>query len=280
MSEQPTNRPRPTYGLPGEPATPHQAQSQSPFGASEQPVNQGSQAEPGPSYNAGTTPAAPAAPSPFSTAAPGSATAPGGPFYSAQQPPSGLPRGEKPRRRGLKMTIIGGVLTVLAIIAVIVSVVVMVGSMASLVVGNPHPIENGKTTVKAEAFSMLMVATPAADAPQATCTATGTNPSDVQIIPQETDQPVPLGDSKTQYVYKFNVVTENDTTVTLSCEGTNAAVYTGPAPIGSSMIGGVAAIILSGLVGLVGFILLIVGIVRLVRSGRVRKEWDRTATMR
>lgn len=247
----------PSYGSYGGPAQGDAAQH-------------GAAAQSGPAAHHGGSPQAPAFHNAFGSPAPGS---PSGPFADGpatgplpQQPPR-QPTGSAPsRRRGLWPLLIG--LALLVIIAPAATIGGLVWSFSSLVGDastGPTVIEGGTGEFEVGKNQMLILYVPAEDAAGAQCTAEGTSSGAVSQFP--TSGSVTFGDGSS-YEQVLGVAATEDTTVTISCTGTEAPAYLGP----YSLLGIAAPMLIgpiTGIVaGLIGLILTIIGIVRLVRSRR------------
>ena len=255
----PRPRKRPTYGLPG-PSGP----SAGP-GSPEQP-EPGSQwsherSEPSSSFSG------PSFGEPGAAWHGSSAGSPAGPApWSQTQSGYGGPSSEAPRRRprGLLPLIIGIVL--LVIVAPVAFIGGFFWSMSSVMedaVAGPTVLEGGSQEVEVAANEMLLLYVPAEDAEAAECSAEAVGGGSVSTVP--TTGTTQFGDGS-EYEQVLGVAALEDTTVAISCTGTEAPAYLGP----YSLLG-VAAPLLIGLIigvvaGLVGLVLIVVGIVLLVRS--------------
>jgi len=243
--ESPTPRRRPSYGLPG-PTSP----AAEPSGAS---------APGAPSY--GTSSFG----SPSYDAAPQGSPMHGTPSLPPQTGP--LPSSGAPgprRRRGLWPLIIG--LVLLVVIGPAATIGGIVWGVSSMVGDSTSPtvLDGGTGEVEVSQNQMLLLYVPSADA-GGECTAEGAEPGSVQLAPTSGSVTFPDG---TQYEQKAGVVALEDTTVTVTCTGTDAPAYLGPYSVlgiaGPILIGPIIGL----LAGLVGLVLTIVGIVLLVRSRR------------
>lgn len=255
-STTPAPRRRPSYGLPG-PTTPA--------------VDSGASA--GGAHGSGPS-SAPAHPPHGGVGAPGPYASPygGGPALHGPQtgplPTSGAPSppSARPRRRGLWPLISGLVLLLLVgPAATIIGIVWSMGGLVGDVSTGPTVIEGGTGTVEVSANEMLIVYVPQADAAEATCTAEGADPGAVSTVPSSTS--VTFSDGS-QYEQKLGVASLEDTTVTISCTGTDGPAYLGP----YSLFGMAAPLLIGPIIGmvagLIGLVLTIIGIVLLVRSRR------------
>lgn len=270
-STTPAPRKRPNYGLPGptSPAPGTDPTYGSPsYGAP-------SVGEPGADPSVGAY----GAPSPYGQYEQygqygqyGAQAAPGAVAHDPYAPQSGpLPSsgglGPAPRRRrGLWPLLIGLVLLlVIAPAATIGGIAWSVGSLVGDTSSGPIPLEGATGEVEAPANQMLIVYVPQADADAAECTAEGAQPGAVSAVPSSTA--ITFGDGS-QYVQALGVATLEDTTVTISCTGTEEAGYLGPYSLfgmaGPLLIGPIIGVV----AGLIGLVLTIVGIVLLVRSRR------------
>lgn len=253
-STTPAPRKRPMYGLPG-PAGPDSgpsAGSGGAFGASGTATPSSSSPDGSPhgsSFGAGA-PSGPDAYTPVSGPLP------------PQPPASAVPH----RRRGLWPLLIG--LALLLIIAPAATIGGLVWSFSSLVgdtSAGPAVIEGGSGQYEVAANEMLILYVPSEDAAGAQCTAEGEASGAVSTVP--TSGSVTFGDGS-QYDQVLGVAVLEDTTVTVSCTGTDAPAYLGPYSlfkVAAPMLIGPIIGIVSGLVGLV---LTVVGILLLVRSRR------------
>lgn len=251
-STTPAGRRRPSYGLPG-PTSP--APGAAPYGGAP---------DSGPSYGAPSAPAqgsygAPAGgPTGYEPAGYGPQTGP--------LPASGAPGPAPTRRRGLLPLIIGLVLLLLVgPAATIGGIVWSVSSLVGDASSGPQALEGSSGEVDVSANEMLIVYVPQEDAAGAECTAEGSDPGAVSVVPSSSS--VTFGDGS-QYEQTIGIAATQDTTVTITCTGTDAPAYLGP-----YSLFGMAAPLLIGpiiglLAGLVGLVLTIVGIVLLVRTRR------------
>lgn len=237
-STTPAGRRRPSYGLPG-PISP--APDAMPHGGPAVP-GQGPHEVPG-AHGAYGTHGPQAGPLPT----PGPAPAP-------------------TRRRGLVPLLIGLVLLLLiGPTATIGGIVWSVGSLAGDASAGPQVLEDSSGEVDVAANEMLIVYVPQEDAAGAECTAEGSEPGAVSVVPSSSS--VTFGDGS-QYQQKIGVASLEDTTVTITCTGTDAPAYLGP----YSLFGMAAPLLIGPIIGLVaglvGLILTIIGIVLLVRTRR------------
>jgi hypothetical protein len=177
--------------------------------------------------------------------------------------PSGAPRR---RRRGLWPLIIG--LVLLLVISPVVTIggfLWSAGSLAGDASSGPVVMEGSSADVDVAANEMLIVYVPLEDAAGAECSAEGSAPGAVSVVPSSSS--ITFGDGS-EYEQKIGVAVLEDTTVTISCTGTEAPAYLGP----YSLFGMAAPLLIGAIVGvvagLVGLVLTIVGIVLLVRSRR------------
>ncbi|MBM7499549.1 putative membrane protein [Brachybacterium muris] len=269
---------RPTYGLPGPLPGSEGPAPQDPYadaGGSPQDGSQQYGAQQHDSQQYGAQPGSSAHPSQGGSGygTPGDGTpgqgAPGhdAPAYGpgGQQGPVGYAQPPKKRRRGIIPLVIG--LVLLVVVAPLVTIGGLVwafGSLASDTMTGPEVLNGGSGEVSIAANEMIIVYVPSEDAAGTTCTAESTGQSnDVVVTP--TSGTVTLGDGQS-YEQTIGVAALADSTVTVSCEGTDAPAYLGPYSlfgIAGPMLIGPAIGVLAGLVGLV---LVIVGIVKLVRS--------------
>lgn len=229
-----------------------------------------------PSYGlpAPTGPAPDPADGPATLGAPSYATPPGGapaahdPYrpQTGPLPVSGRPGPAPRRRRGLWPLIIGLVLLlVVGPAATIGGLVWSLGSLASDASSGPIVMEGSSAEIPVDAQQMLIVYVPAQDAAAAECTAEGTGPDQVSTV--ASSSPITFADGS-EYEQALGVASLADTTVTITCTGTDAPAYLGP----YSVFGMAAPLLIGPIIGvvagLIGLVLTIVGIVRLVRSGR------------
>lgn len=261
-STAPTPRQRPSYGLPGPTApSPGSAPSAAPQGSYGAPGAYGAPDAHGPAGAYGAADAYQQDPyAPQTGPLPGSGPQPmGGPL-----PSSGPSRPR--RRRGLWPLIIGLVLLlVIGPAATIGGIVWSVGSLAADASQGPVAMEGGSAEVEVSANEMLIVYVPQADAESAQCTAEGSTPGSVTTVPSSSS--ITFADGS-EYVQTLGVAAIDDTTVTVSCTGTEEPAYLGP----YSVFGMAAPLLIGPIVGLVsgliGLVLTIIGIVLLVRSRR------------
>lgn len=176
--------------------------------------------------------------------------------------PSSAPR----KRRGLWPLIIGLVLLlVVGPAATIGGIVWSVGSLAADASSGPVPMQGATAEIEVPANEMLIVYVPQADAATAECTAEGSTPGAVTTVPSSTE--TTFGDG-TQYVQVLGVAALEDTTVTVSCTGTEAPAHLGPYSMLSMAAPLLIGPIIGVIAGLIGLVLTIVGIVLLVKSRR------------
>lgn len=254
-SPTPSPRQRPTYGLPG------------PTGPSAGPGSAG-EPEAGPQWAhdrnghgsplSGPDPAGPGPSWPDSSL--------GGPPWKQDQPGPGgtAPEAPRRRRRGLLPLIIGLVLlVVIAPVAFIGGIIWSMGSVMGDAVSGPAVIEGGSGEVEVAAHEMLLVYVPAEDAEAAECTAEAVGGGSVSTVP--TTGSTQFGDG-TEYEQTLGVAALDDTTVAISCTGTDAPAYLGPYSLlgvaGPLLIGPIIGVV----AGLIGLVLIVIGIVLLVRS--------------
>lgn len=271
-STTPGPRRRPSYGLPG-PTSPAPGAGAAPsYGA----PSYGSPSAGGPSYGdpsyGDPSYGGPSASAPGSHDAQDAYGAHGGADSMAYQPQTGpLPAtgaaGPPPRRRrGLWPLIIGLVLLLLiGPAATIIGIVWSLSSLAGDTSSGPTVIEGASGEIEVTANQMLIVYVPQEDAAGAECTAAGTEPGAVSVVPSTSS--ITFGDGS-QYEQRLGVAALEDTTITISCTGTDAPAYLGPYNVFSMaapMLIGPAIGLVAGLIGLV---LTIIGIVMLVRSRR------------
>ncbi|MGP9733757.1 hypothetical protein ACT3SQ_04260 [Brachybacterium sp. AOP42-C2-15] len=170
------------------------------------------------------------------------------------------------RRRGLWPLIIGLVLLlVIGPAATIGGIVWSVGSLAGDASAGPVVMQGPTEEVEVAANQMLIVYVPQADAAGAECTAEGTTPGAVSVVPNSTS--ITFGDGS-QYEQKIGVAALEDTTVTVSCTGTDAPAYLGPYSVFSMAAPLLIGPIIGVIAGLIGLVLTIIGIVLLVKSRR------------
>lgn len=274
---------RPTYGLPGPlpgsdgpaPQDPYAA-PQDPYAAPDGGQQGAHQGGPSP-YSAQGSPGFAAQGSPgYGTSSYGTSgygtsgydpSAPAAPAHVHGEQPGPVGYGQQPkkRRRGIIPLVIG--LVLLVVVAPLVTIGGLVwafGSLASDTMTGPEVLTGGSGEVTVSANEMIIVYVPTADAESTTCTAESSGQaSDIVVTP--TSGTVTLGDGNS-YEQTIGVAALSDTTVTVTCEGTDSPAYLGPYSlfgIAVPMLIGPAIGVLAGLVGLV---LVIVGIVKLVRS--------------
>lgn len=168
------------------------------------------------------------------------------------------------RRRGLWPLIIGLVLLlVVAPVAAIGGIIWSMSSLAGGVASGPTPMDGSTASIEVGANEMLIVYVPAADADAAECTAEGSAPGAVSTVPSS--GVVAFADGQ-EYAQVLGVATLDDTTVTLTCTGTEAPGYLGP----YNLLGVAAPLLIGPIIGvvagLIGLVLTIIGIVLLARS--------------
>src|SRR5699024_7608080 len=127
----------------------------------------------------------------------------------------------------------------------------------------PQVIDGSSGEVDVSANEIRIVYVPEDDAAGGTWTAEGSDPGAVSVVPSSSS--VTLGDGA-QDEQKIGDAIVEDTTVTISCTGTDAPAYVGP----YSLFGMAAPLLIGPIIGLVaglvGLVLTIVGIVLLVRT--------------
>lgn len=195
---------------------------------------------------------------------PGQAGGPGGPGGPGAQQGYAVPPQQK--RRGLLPLILGIVLMI--IIAPVVGVVGIVwggSSIASSAGSGPVQMENGTVEMELESWDMVQIYVPEADA-DAECSIQAENPNAIQAV-DGTGQELPAPDGTT-YTDSVSAVATEDTTVTVTCEGTDAPAYIGPMSMTSMILPMLIGVGIALVAGLVGLILTIVGIVLLVKTRR------------
>ena len=225
-SSTPAPRRRPTYGLPGPTGQP--SGHGAPFG--DDPVT-----------------ALPASPPP-SPEGPGSGRA--------------SRTGGAARRRGVLPLVLGLVLlVVIAPLAVVIGLVWGFGSLVGDTAQGPTVFDAGGEQIELSANEMLIVYIPSEDAAGASCA-----PEDsaaVSSVPTSGSVEFPDG---TSYEQSLGLLALEDTTVTLSCTGTEQPGYLGPYNVlqmaGPMLLGPAIGVV----AGLAGLVLTIVGLVLLLRS--------------
>ncbi|HJG90175.1 MAG TPA: hypothetical protein K8V81_00480 [Brachybacterium massiliense] len=282
QSPTPAPRKRPSYGLPG-PTTPPTGPAAQP-GSAPQP---GSAAQPGsapaqPDGSWGGSPAggswgspsggAPSGNAPADPYAPQTGPLPGsvssghgygagygpGPGQSAPQAPR--------RRRGLWPLIIGLVLLVgVAPVVTIGGFIWSISSLAGDATTGPVPMEGATAQIEVPANEMLIVYVPKADEATAECTAEGADPGAVTTVPSSSDTTFGNGE---EYVQVLGIAAVQDTTVTVTCTGTDAPAHLGPYSMVSMAGPLLIGLVVGVLAGLIGLVLTVIGIVKLVRSRR------------
>src|SRR5699024_1821707 len=147
--------------------------------------------------------------------------------------------------------------------ATIGGIVWSVSSLAGDASSGPQVIDGSSGEVDVSADEMLLVYVPPEDAAGATCNVEGSDPGAVSVVPSR--HYVTCGDGS-QYEHQIWAAICEDTTVTISCTGTDAPAYLGP----YSLFGMAAPLLIGPIIGLVaglvGLVLTIVGIVLLVRT--------------
>lgn len=259
-STPPGPRRRPSYGLPG-PTSPAPGSTPPPaassYGAPHGTPSYGAQPYGAPGHD------------PSAPGASGAHGAFGQDPYAPQTgplPPMGPSGPRRRRRRGLWPLIIGLVLLLVISPAVTIGGFLWsAGSLAGDASSGPVVMEGSTADVDVAANEMLIVYVPLEDAAGAECSAEGSAPGAVSVVPSSSS--ITFGDGS-EYEQKIGVAVLEDTTVTISCTGTEAPAYLGP----YSLFGMAAPLLIGAIVGvvagLVGLVLTIVGIVLLVRSRR------------
>ncbi|MBE9404824.1 hypothetical protein IOE58_11750 [Brachybacterium sp. Marseille-Q2903] len=183
----------------------------------------------------------------------------------ASAPAPGGPTQPRKRRRIIPLVVGLVLLLVIAPAVTIGGLVWSFGSIVSDQVSGPAVLQGSSGEVPMAANEMIIVYIPSEDAAGSSCTAETPDQGSITIVP--TSGTVTFGDGST-YEQTIGVAAVADTTVTVSCEGTDAPAYLGPYSVfgiaGPLLIGPAIGI----LTGLVGLVLVIVGIVKLVRSRR------------
>lgn len=182
------------------------------------------------------------------------------------QPPRSSGGSSPSTRRGLAPLIIG--LVLLLIIGPAATIGGLVWSFSSLVgdaTTGPTVVEGGTGELEIGKNEMLILYVPAADADSAQCTAEGSSSGAVTEFP--TSGSVTFGNG-TSYEQALGVAATADTTVTISCTGTDSPAYLGPYSVTKMAAPMLIGPIIGIIAGLIGLILTIIGIVRLVRSRR------------
>ena len=269
-STTPAPRQRPSYGLPGPTSAAPGAEAAPQFGTQ----NDGSSVHGSPNYGEQTYGEQAYGAQSYGTQSYGTfGTDP----YAPQTGPlpasvrstpgaSGRSGGSPHRRRGLWPLIIGLVL-LLAIgpAATIGGIVWSVGSLVGDAAEGPVPMQGPTADIEVPANEMLIVYVPLADAAAAECTAEGSTPGAVTTVPSSTE--TTFGDGS-QYVQVLGVAALEDTTVTVSCTGTDAPAHLGPYSMLSMAAPLLIGPIIGVIAGLIGLVLTIIGIVLLVKSRR------------
>jgi hypothetical protein len=188
-----------------------------------------------------------------------------GPTPYAPLPSGGAGSTAPTKRRGVVPLVIGLILmVVIAPVLTIGGIGLGVGSAAKSIV-SPERFDSDSTDVSMSSWQMVVVYVPEEDASSTTCSATAENSEDVTTMPA-TDETTDFGDNT--YSDALTVMTTNDANVTITCDGTDNALYSGPMSLTKLLGPTIIGPILGFVAGLVGLILTIVGIVKLVRSRR------------
>lgn len=205
---------------------------------------------------------------PFSHGSPAQEPHPDGPATGPlpAQPPRSSGGSAPSTRRGLLPLIIG--LALLLIIGPAATIGGLVWSFSSLVGDastGPTVLEGGTGELEVGKNEMLILYVPAEDVADAQCTAEGSSSGAVTEFP--TSGSVTFGNGAS-YEQALGVAAMEDTTVTISCTGTEAPAYLGPYSVTKMAAPMLIGPIIGIIAGLIGLILTIIGIVRLVRSRR------------
>lgn len=259
-STTPAPRRRPVYGRPA-PTSPGAASGSPAPGSPTVPYAEGQ-------FTQGGFAQEPSAEAPFAHGSPAQAPYPDGPATGPlpAQPPRSSGGSAPSKRRGLLPLIIG--LALLLIIGPAATIGGLVWSFSSLVGDastGPTVLEGGTGELEVGKNEMLILYVPAEDAAEAQCTAEGSSSGAVTEFP--TSGSVTFGNG-TSYEQALGVAAMEDTTVTISCTGTEAPAYLGPYSVTKMAAPMLIGPIIGIIAGLIGLILTIIGIVRLVRSRR------------
>ena len=170
------------------------------------------------------------------------------------------------RRRGLWPLIIGLVLLVgVAPVVTIGGFIWSISSLAGDAPTGPVPMEGATAQIEVPANEMLIVYVPKADEATAECTAEGADPGAVTTVPSSSDTTFGNGE---EYVQVLGIAAVQDTTVTVTCTGTDAPAHLGPYSMVSMAGPLLIGLVVGVLAGLIGLVLTVIGIVKLVRSRR------------
>lgn len=188
------------------------------------------------------------------------------PYQQSYQQP--YPQRERPRRRGLKRTIFGGLgilanavgLFVMPFLVGVLGAVISIGASQTLTALDPQ-----HATIDGDAMRIYSLAVPIEYAGTVQCTVTG---GDATITPAPTDHPVGTVDG-TDYYDAFELMVNGSGEITVECSGTEALALW-EAGMGGTLISIGVGIVVPVVLGLLSLGLLIWGIIALVRSSSHR----------
>ena len=186
---------------------------------------------------------------------------PASPPPAPEGPDSGRSGRSGPRRGVLPMVLGLVLLVVIAPLAVVIGLVWGFGSLVGDTAQGPTVFDAGGEQIELSANEMLIVYIPSEDAAGASCA-----PEDsaaVSSVPTSGSVEFPDG---TSYEQSLGLLALEDTTVTLSCTGTEQPGYLGPYNVlqmaGPMLLGPIIGVV----AGLAGLALTIVGLVLVLRS--------------
>ena len=187
---------------------------------------------------------------------------PASPPPAPEGPDSGRSGRSGPRRGVLPMVLGLVLLVVIAPLAVVIGLVWGFGSLVGDTAQGPTVFDAGGEQIELSANEMLIVYIPSEDA-AAGASCAPEDSSAVSSVPTSGSVEFPDG---TSYEQSLGLLALEDTTVTLSCTGTEQPGYLGPYNVlqmaGPMLLGPAIGVV----AGLAGLVLTIVGLVLLLRS--------------
>lgn len=186
-------------------------------------------------------------------------------YYQPYQQPTAYV--ERPRRRGLKRTILGA----LGVFANAIGLFVMpfvAGSIALIVAGvgamELEPLEADGGTIESSTWAVYSIAVPEEDLETVSCEFEGAGVQPTREVSTE-----PLYTMGGVEYYDVYTLTANSGEITVHCEGTDA-LGVSELGVAGTLLSGLVGLVLPVVLGLLALALMIWGIVALIRSSSHR----------
>jgi hypothetical protein len=168
------------------------------------------------------------------------------------------------KRRGIIPLVVGIILLLISPFPTLIGVAVGSSGLVDDLTSS-KPLDGDSATEQLDSWQMVIVAVPTGDVDNASCTMS--SPDNGALVEQSTSGQIPLENGRTYELTRIGVASSS-TEVSITCDGSNDAVYIGPMSMWGFMGRMLAGFGISTVIGILGIVLTIVGIVKLVRSRR------------